>query len=64
MATMEGMKQDPIIAACSVTPPHNVLDQAVTKARNLLEDMDLSMLQLEALWGDRRELVLSASGLY
>lgn len=54
MATVESMKQDPVIAACSASP-NDILDQAVTKARNLLEDMDLSLLQLEALWGDRRE---------
>jgi hypothetical protein len=53
--TIEGIKQDPIIAVCSVASPHDILDQAITKARNLLEDMDLSMLQLEALWGDRGE---------
>lgn len=52
MATVESMKRDPVIMAC---PGSGVLDQAVTKARNLIEDMDLSLLQLETLWGDRRK---------
>jgi hypothetical protein len=52
LETVEGMKRDPALASY-VDSPDNVLDRAINKARNLLEEMDLSLLQLESLWGER-----------
>lgn len=52
------MKRDQALAGY-VDSPDNVLDRAINKARNLLEEMDLSLLQLDSLWGEREYMVSS-----
>ena len=53
LETVKGMKRDQALVGY-VDSPDNVLDRAINKARNLLEEMDLSLLQLESLWGERK----------
>lgn len=52
LETVIGMQRDQALVGY-VDSPDNVLDRAINKARNLLEEMDLSLLQLESLWGER-----------
>lgn len=62
MATVEKMKLDPPLAPY-IDSPDNVLDRAIKKARGLLEEMDLSLLQLESLWVEREYLVFPQTSL-
>ncbi|KAJ9097486.1 hypothetical protein QFC19_006758 [Naganishia cerealis] len=54
VSTVEALKQDPALVPYFTRSQDSVLDRAVTRLKNLMDDMDLSILQLETLWVDKR----------
>ncbi|KAJ9092258.1 hypothetical protein QFC21_006900 [Naganishia friedmannii] len=54
VSTVDALKQDPALVPYLSSSPDGVLDRAIDKLKNLMDDMDLSILQLETLWADKR----------
>ncbi|KAJ9114014.1 hypothetical protein QFC22_005834 [Naganishia vaughanmartiniae] len=53
VSTVDALKQDPALVPYLATSQDNVLDRAINKLKNLMDDMDLSILQLETLWAEK-----------